>query len=73
MKNENTSDERTTNLTRRDALIRALKGTAAAAIVTPVISQAKVSVPPTPEPEFVPENDYPFFGGEVPEAYLPEA
>lgn len=57
-------------LTRREALFNALKGTVAAAVVTPVLAQATPSTPPVaPEPEFVPENDYPFFGGEVPEGY----
>ncbi len=52
-------------LTRRETLLNALKGTVAAAVATPVIVQAA----PTPEPEFVPDNDYPFFGGELPEGY----
>jgi hypothetical protein len=52
------------NLTRREALLNALKGTVAAAVATPIIVQA------TPEPSaetdatFMPENDYPFFGYE---------
>lgn len=58
------------NLSRREALLNALKGTVAAALAAPVIGQ---SAPPPlasqPEPEFVPENDYPFFGGEVPKGY----
>lgn len=59
-----------TSLTRRDALMRALKGTVAAAVAAPVIVQAAPPTPaPQPEPEFVPENDYPFFGGDVPEGY----
>ena len=52
-------------LTRREALLNALKGTVAAAVAAPVIVQA---APPS-QPEFVPENDYSFFGGELPEAY----
>ena len=57
-------------LTRREALLSALKGTVAAAVAAPVIVQAAPQVPVAPtEAEFVPENDYPFFGGEVPEAY----
>jgi hypothetical protein len=51
--------------TRRDALLKALRGTVAAAVAVPVITQAAPPVPaPQPEPEFVPENDYPFFGYE---------
>jgi hypothetical protein len=58
------------SLTRRDALLRALKGTVAAAVAAPAIVQAAPPTPaPPPEPEFVPENDYPFFGGDLPEAY----
>ena len=54
-----------TNLTRREALLNALNGTVAAAVATSIIVQA---APPS-QPEFVPENDYSFFGGELPEAY----
>lgn len=57
------------HLSRREALLRALKGTIAAAVTAPVITQAAPAVVPQAEPEFVPENDYPFFGGEVPEGY----
>lgn len=53
-------------LTRREAMLRALKGTVTAAVVAPIIVEAS---PSAPDPEFIPENDYPFFGGEVPEAY----
>lgn len=50
-------------LTRREALLNAIKGTVAAAVATPVIVQAAPTAPTSlPEPEFVPENDYPFFG-----------
>jgi hypothetical protein len=53
------------NLTRREALLNALKGTVAAAVSAPVIVQAAPPVPTqSSEPEFVPENDYPFFGYE---------
>ena len=57
-------------LTRREALLNALKGTIVAAVATPIIVQAApVSPTSSPEPEFVPENDYPFFGGDLPEGY----
>lgn len=57
-------------LTRRDALKRALHGALATAAIAPAIGRASTSLPaPAQEPEFVPENDYPFFGGEVPDAY----
>jgi len=50
-------------LTRREALLSALKGTVVAAVAAPVIVQAAPPVPAAPiEPDFVPENDYPFFG-----------
>jgi hypothetical protein len=58
------------NLSRREALLSALKGAVTAAVAAPVIVlAAPPSAPAAPEPEFVPENDYPFFGGEVPEGY----
>lgn len=50
-------------LTRREALLNAIKGSLAASLTMPCISKA-VEAPPAPEPEFVPENDYPFFGWE---------
>lgn len=50
------------NLTRREALLNALKGTVAAVVATPAVVQA---APETQaEATFVPENDYPFFGYE---------
>jgi len=48
-------------VTRREALLSALKGTIAASLALPFVSNAS-EPPPTPEPEFVLENDYPFFG-----------
>lgn len=52
-----------TNLTRREALLNALKGTVAAAVAAPVIMQSSLTAPASPpDSEFVPENDYPFFG-----------
>ena len=55
-------------LTRREALLNGLKGTVAAAVAVPIMVQAAPATPTSsPEPEFVPENDYPFFG------YDPEA
>lgn len=55
------------HLTRREALLAALKVTVVASLAAPALIQAEKPQPP--EPEFVPENDYPFFGGEVPEGY----
>jgi hypothetical protein len=51
--------------TRREVLLRLLNGTTAAAVVAPIMVQA-AAAPTTssPEPEFVPENDYPLFGYE---------
>lgn len=51
-------------LTRREALLNALKGTVAAAIAAPVIAQAAPESSAQTEATFVPENDYPFFGDE---------
>lgn len=53
-----------TNLTRRAALLNALKGTVAAAVATPIVVQAVPEAPAQVETTFVPENDYPFFGYE---------
>lgn len=53
-----------TTLTRREALLNALKGTVAAAVATPIIVQAAPQTPAQIEATFVPENDYPFFGYE---------
>jgi hypothetical protein len=54
-----------TTLTRREALLNAIKGTVAAAVaVPPVMVQAAPERLAQAEAEFVPENDYPFFGYE---------
>lgn len=50
-------------ITRREALLNALKGTVAA-VALPVIVQAAPQVSAQTEVTFVPENDYPFFGYE---------
>lgn len=52
-----------TTLSRREALLSALKGSVALAVAAPLITSAEVPAP-VPEPEFVPENDYPYFGYE---------
>jgi hypothetical protein len=65
MNPESQSSEPKSEITRRDALMRALKGSVAAAAIAPAITRASTA-PTLPEPEFVPENDYPFFGGELP-------
>jgi hypothetical protein len=53
-----------TQLTRREALLNALKGTVAAAVATPIIVQAASKTSAETAATFVPENDYPFFGYE---------
>jgi hypothetical protein len=53
-----------TTLTRREALLNALKGTVAAAVATPVIVQAASEDSAKAEATFIPENDYPYFGYE---------
>lgn len=58
-------------LTRREALLGALQGTLAAALAAPVMVQAETSVAAESEVEFVPENDYPFFGYDPEEADSP--
>lgn len=52
-------------LTRREALLGVLQGTIAASLAVPLVIAAEP--PAAAEPEFVPENDYPYFGWE-PEA-----
>ena len=52
------------NLTRREALLNALKGSVAAAVAVPIIIQAAPDSSAKAEAAFVPENDYPFFGYE---------
>lgn len=52
-----------TSITRREAMLNALKGTVAASLAVPFITDAAEPASPS-EPEFVPENDYPFFGYE---------
>ena len=57
-------------LTRREALFQTFKGAAAVALTAPVIAEAESKAPiQLSEPEFVPDNDYPFFGGDLPEGY----
>jgi hypothetical protein len=64
------STTQNTSLKRRDAIMRVLQGTAAVAFAAPaVVRAAPTASPPAPEPEFVPENDYPFFGSEPPEGF----
>ena len=63
MNHELPAEDEPVELTRRAALHRALAaGIAAAAL--PVTSSAAPAVNPPKEPDFVPENDYPFFGCE---------
>ena len=64
MTNSNPMKTEPTHLTRREALLNALKGTVAAAVATPIIVQATPEAPAQVETTFVPENDYPFFGYE---------
>ena len=53
-----------THLTRREALLNALKGTVAAAVATPIIVQSAPEPLAQVEAAFLPENDYPSFGYE---------
>lgn len=55
--------------TRREALLGMLEGVVAATLASPLIAEAAPTPAPKPETEFVPENDYPFFGGELPEGH----
>lgn len=58
-----------THLTRREALLDTLKATLVTSLTLPAVADASPVPLPAPESEFVPENDYPFFGGELPEGY----
>lgn len=51
-------------ITRREALLGALKGTVAASLALSVVTEAAPVPALAPAPEFVPENDYPYFGPE---------
>ena len=51
-------------LTRREALLNALKGTVAAAVATPILVQAAPESSAQAEATFVLETDYPSFGHE---------
>lgn len=51
-------------LTRREALLSALKGTVAAAVAVPAFAHTESEDSAKAEAPFVPENDYPFFGYE---------
>jgi hypothetical protein len=57
------------SLTRREALLDTLKTAVVGTLALPLVAEANPSSAPAAEPEFVPENDYPFFGGELPEGY----
>jgi hypothetical protein len=55
--------------TRREALLDTLRTVVVTSLTLPAVSAASAAEPPESEPGFVPENDYPFFGGELPEGY----
>ncbi len=59
----------TTPITRRDALRETLMVAVAGTLVLPPPAEAGPSPAPEAQAEFIPENDYPFFGGELPEGY----
>lgn len=61
--------EPTHKLTRREALLGALTGAVAMSLASSAIAIPETLSAP-PALDFVPENDYPFFGGAVPDAYL---
>lgn len=64
MTNLEAMNTESTNLTRREALLNALKGTIGAAVATPIVVQSAPEAPSQAEATFVPENDYPFFSYE---------
>ena len=54
----------TNTFTRREALLSVLQGTVAFSLAAPFITTVAAETTSVPAPEFVPENDYPFFGCE---------
>lgn len=58
-----------TPFTRREALLDTFTTALVGMLALPLAAVASPSPAPAAEPEFVPENDYPFFGGELPEGY----
>jgi len=58
-----------TPLTRRKALINTLTAALVTSLALPAAADASPLPAAAPEPEFVPENDYPFFGGDLPQGY----
>jgi hypothetical protein len=61
---KNAAKAAATFLTRREALLSALKGTVAAAVAVSNMVQSAPESSAQAEAAFVPENDYPFFGYE---------
>jgi hypothetical protein len=61
---QNAAKAAATFLTRREALLSALKGTVIAAVAVPIMAQAAPEDSAKAEATFVPENDYPYFGYE---------
>lgn len=55
-------------ITRRELLRCTLEGAVAVSLISPAIAPG-APADLTLEPVFLPENDYPFFGDELPEAY----
>lgn len=58
-----------TLFTRREALIDTLTAALVTSLALPAAADASPLPAAAPEPEFVPENDYPFFGGDLPQGY----
>ena len=58
-----------TFLTRREALLNVIKGTVVAAFATPEMARAAPEDSAKAEATFIPENDYPYFGCELPDGH----
>ena len=71
MTDPSTMNPEPNTLTRREALLRAFKGAVVTSLAGPLVADAG-EPPSQPAPEFVMENDYPFFGPE-PVASVPLA
>lgn len=69
MKNLKTPAEPAHRISRRNALLGALKSSVATVLLVPAAASAERAAAAKPEVPYLPENDYPFFGGEPPEGY----
>lgn len=58
------NDHLEAKLTRREALLGTLKSAVVVSLALPLMTEETKAVTPIAPTEFVPENDYPYFGYE---------